>query len=86
MEVHNRLPGAVTIFISAPVDELERRLRGRATESDGEIEDRVGLARSQLRQAGQFDHIIVNDTVEHAAAELERVVRRELETAGRMAT
>jgi guanylate kinase len=82
LEVHDRLPGAVTIFISAPVDELERRLRTRATESDGEIEDRVGLARTQLRQAEQFDHVVVNDDVEHATAELERVVRRELEDRG----
>jgi guanylate kinase len=85
-EVHERVPGAVTIFISAPVDELERRLRSRATESDGEIDERVALAREQLRQASEFDYVVENDDVERAAAELERVVRRELEAAGRMAT
>jgi len=82
LEVHERVPGAVTIFISAPVGELERRLRARATESDGEIDDRVALARSQLRQAGLFDHVVENDRVERAVDELERVVRRELERAG----
>jgi guanylate kinase len=84
LEVHAKVPGAVTIFISAPVDELERRLRARATESDGEIEERVGLARTQLAQAKDFDHVVVNDEVEHAAGELERVVRHELEAAARM--
>jgi guanylate kinase len=79
LEVHDKVPGAVTIFISAPVDELERRLRARATESDGEIEDRVGLARTQLRQASDFDHVVVNDELQHATGELERVVRHELE-------
>jgi len=85
LEVHERVPGAVTIFISAPVAELERRLRARATESDGEIDDRVALARSQLRQAREFDHVVENDTLEHAVSELERVVRRELDAAGTMA-
>jgi guanylate kinase len=80
-EVHERVPGAVTIFISAPVEELERRLRSRATESDGEIDERVDLARTQLGQAGEFDHVVVNDDVEHAAGELELIVRRELERA-----
>jgi guanylate kinase len=86
LEVHDKVPGAVTIFISAPVDELERRLRTRATESDGEIEERVRLARTQLAQSGDFDHVVVNDDVERAAAELEQVVRRELGAAARMAT
>src|SRR4051794_19318050 len=67
--VHEKVAGAVTIFISAPVDELERRLRTRATESDGEIDDRVRLARNQLAQAEDFDHVVVNDDVERAAAE-----------------
>jgi guanylate kinase len=84
LEVHEKVPGAVTIFISAPVDELERRLRTRATESDGEIEERVGLARTQLQQAADFDHVVVNDDVERSAAELERVVRHELEAPARM--
>jgi guanylate kinase len=84
-EVHDKVPGAVTIFISAPVEELERRLRARATESDGEIEDRIELARAQLAEARDFDHVVVNDEVERAAAELERVVRHELEVAARMA-
>jgi guanylate kinase len=84
LEVHDKVPGAVTIFISAPVDELERRLRTRATESDGEIEERVGLARTQLQQATDFDHVVVNDDVERAAAELEQVVRHELEATARM--
>jgi predicted ATPase with chaperone activity len=39
----------VTIFVDAPVEELERRLRERATESSGEIEERIALAREQQR-------------------------------------
>src|SRR5262245_917638 len=50
--------GAVTIFVKAPsFEENERRLRERATESEGEIEDRLGLARRQLEQEHFFDHV-----------------------------
>ena len=78
MTVKRSVPGTVTIFISASVAELERRLKERATETHTEIGERLRLAREQLEQAGEFDHVIVNDELEHAGDELERVVRREL--------
>jgi guanylate kinase len=84
LNVKDDVPGAVTIFITAPIPELERRLRERASESEGEIGERIGLARKQLAQAEQFDHVVVNDDLERAARELEEVVRRELATAGTM--
>jgi guanylate kinase len=59
-------------------------LRERASESEGEIGERIGLARKQLAQAEQFDHVVVNDDLERATRELEEVVRRELATAGTM--
>jgi guanylate kinase len=74
LRIKRELPGAVTIFISAPVAELERRLRERATESTGEIDERIALARRQLEQAGQFDYVVVNDDLERAAGELTRLV------------
>ena len=82
--VKHDVPGAVTIFISAPVEELERRLRERATETTGEIGERIQLAREQLQQAGDFDHVVVNDQVGPACDELERVVRREIGRAANM--
>jgi guanylate kinase len=75
-------PGAVTIFISASVDELERRLRERATESTGEIGERIALAREQLEQAGCFDYVIENDDLERAVEELTSVVRGLVAPAG----
>lgn len=79
LRVQEKVEGAVTIFVKAPsFDELERRLRERATESGGEIEERLALAREQLAQERSFDHVIVNDDVERAAAELERILRQEL--------
>jgi guanylate kinase len=80
LAVKGRVPDAILIFITAPdFDELERRLRERATESAGEIEARLRLARRQLEQAEQCDQVIVNDEIERAAEELEGIVRRALD-------
>jgi guanylate kinase len=79
LDVKRTVPGAVTIFVEAPsFTENERRLRERATESEGEIEERLDLAREQLSQAGEFDYLIVNDDVDRALAELEEIVRSKL--------
>ncbi len=84
LRVKHEVPGAVTIFIAARVDELERRLRERATESSGEIHERIELARKQLEQAGEFDHVIENDVLERATAELTTLVRGLLSPAATM--
>jgi guanylate kinase len=75
LRVKGEVPGAVTIFISARVEELERRLRERATESTGEIGERIKIARKQLEQAGEFDYVIENDDLERAVGELTTLVR-----------
>ena len=75
LRVKGEVPGAVTIFISARVEELERRLRERATESTGEIGERIKIARQQLEQAGEFDYVIENDDLERAVGELTTLVR-----------
>jgi guanylate kinase len=82
IRVRDEAPGAVTIFVDAAVDVLERRLRERATESAGEIGDRVALARRQREQRDEFDHVVLNDDVERAVDELEEIVARELARAG----
>jgi guanylate kinase len=84
LRVKRDLPGAVTIFISARVEELERRLRERATESTGEIGERIALARKQLEQAEEFDYEIENDELERAVEELTTLVRRFLSPAATM--
>jgi guanylate kinase len=80
LDVKNTVPGAVTIFVEAPsFEENERRLRARATESEGEIDDRLELAREQLSQASEFDYLIVNDDLDRALGELTEIVRGALE-------
>jgi guanylate kinase len=85
LRVKARVPGAVTIFVTAPVEELDRRLRERATESSGVIEERLETARRQLAQQDQFDYVVRNDDRERAAADLSGIVARRLDGAATMA-
>jgi guanylate kinase len=83
LAVRDRVPAAVTIFVTAPSqEELERRLRSRATESEGEIEERLNVAERQLALESEFQHTIVNDDLGRALAELEGIVRAALDGAG----
>jgi guanylate kinase len=82
LRVRDTVPGAVTIFVDATMEELERRLRARATESTGEIGERLALAREQKAKAVEFDYVVENDTLERAVDEVEGIVRRALAGAG----
>jgi len=83
LAVRDRIPGSVTIFITAPNrEELERRLRARGTESEGEIEERLAQALEQSKLAGEFSYTVVNDNLDRAIDELEGIVRREIAAAG----
>ena len=84
LRVQAESPSACTIFIAADVAELERRLRERATESTGEIDDRIALARHQLEQAHRFRYMVRNDDVHRASEVLAAIVERELVLAGTM--
>jgi guanylate kinase len=83
VRVKKRVPGAVTIFVQAPsFEENERRLRMRDTEDETEIEKRLDVARAQLQQAEEFDHLVVNDDLERAVEELQTIIRGELSARG----
>jgi len=85
LAVQDEVEHAVTLFIAADVPELERRLRARATESSGEIGERIELARWQLEQAHRFRYMVRNDDVERATEALAALVERELVLAATMA-
>jgi guanylate kinase len=84
LRVQEEVSGSVTIFIAADVPELERRLGDRATESTGEIGERVVLARTQLEQAHRFRYMVRNDDLERAIAAIAAIVECELHAAGTM--
>ncbi|HEY1330123.1 MAG TPA: guanylate kinase [Actinomycetota bacterium] len=78
MQVRARWPGAVLIFLAPPSsDELARRLRERGTETPEQLERRLAAARTEMAQAGSFDHRVVNDDVERAAAEIAAIIAGE---------
>ena len=74
--VRQLCPDCLTVFIRAPSFEvLEARLRGRRDMSEDRIRRRLETARVELARAGEFDHVIVNDDLDRAVAELERLIR-----------
>ena len=85
LRVQETVPGSVTLFIAADVPELERRLRERATESSGQITERIELARHQLEQAHRFRYVVRNDDLGRATAALAALVEAEFAFAATMA-
>ncbi len=71
---------ALAIFVQPPSFEvLENRLRGRSTESDEKIVMRLAKAKQELSQASEFDAIIINDNLEEACKEAQKVVEQFLQ-------
>ena len=69
-QVMTAAPEAVTIFIVPPsMEELERRLRGRGTDSEEKLKKRLAMARRELEEKSDYDHVVVNDVAAAAAAE-----------------
>ena len=71
-----RRPDAVTVFLMPPsLEELERRLRRRGTEGEDVIALRLRNAREEMAARDEFDHVVVNDELDRAAAEMEAILR-----------
>jgi guanylate kinase len=78
-QVRAAMPEAVLIFIAPPSpDALKERLEGRGTDSPEAIERRLRTAELELEARAEFPHVIVNDDLQGAADELERLVREQL--------
>jgi len=78
-QVREAMPEAVQIFIAPPDPTvLRERLERRGTDSDEAIEERLSTADTELAARDEFPHVVVNDEVQKAADELERLVRDEL--------
>lgn len=66
---------ACSIFIMPPsVEELERRLHGRGTDSEEVIQKRIAKAEFELSKSGEFDHTVVNDILEEAVAQTSSII------------
>lgn len=66
---------AITIFIMPPsFDELERRLRGRKSEDDNIISERLNIAKEEIKCKDKYDYIVINNTVDEAVLEIENII------------
>ena len=75
LNVKKIMPEAELIFIAPPsIEELEARLRGRHTESEEAIQKRLASIKLEIENSKHFDYRVVNDTVENAVRELEKIM------------
>ena len=71
-------PGCVGIFILPPsIEELERRMRSRAQDSEAVIRRRLDNAREELEHSGEFEYRIINKDFDTARRELAEIIRKE---------
>ena len=72
------IPESILIMIAPPsVEELKRRLVGRGTETDDDIENRLSRLEYELAQRDKYDYVIVNDDLERAIAQIENILGAE---------
>ena len=68
----------VTIFLLPPsMEELERRIRGRGTETEESIARRLGAAREEIGSGRKYAYVVMNDTVEQAVMRIKAILTAE---------
>jgi guanylate kinase len=74
-QIRRAMPEARLVFLAPPsVDVLVQRLTGRRTESDAELAARMAIATTEMAAADEFDHVVVNDDLDRAVAEVAALV------------
>lgn len=82
LKVKKQMSDAVLIFICPPsLEALENRLRGRHTEDEETIQKRLKEVKEELKRAENFDYKIINDNLENAVCELEKIISGEQKNA-----
>lgn len=78
LQIKEKFPGAVFVFIVPPsLDELEKRITNRATDSPEVIAKRMKAAVSELSYISQYDYVIINDQVDRAVGKLDAIIQAE---------
>lgn len=81
LAVKKKMPESVLVMIAPPsLEELRRRLVSRGTETEEQIDKRLSRLEFELKQANEYDFVIVNDELERAIAELSAIVDCEIES------
>lgn len=75
-EIKRQIPSAVLVFVAPPtVADLEARLQGRRHNTETEVRDRLRIAAEEMKAIPEFDHVIMNDDADRAAADLAQLMR-----------
>jgi guanylate kinase len=75
-QIRQAMPEAIAVFIAPPsLDALRTRLVGRGTDSSEQVGERLRMAERELAAQPEFAHVVVNDRLEQATRELEKIVR-----------
>lgn len=78
MQIHEKRPDAVMVFVAPPsMEVLSERLHGRGTETEGKIAKRIAQAEKELCYKNRFDYVIINDILNDAVADLCAILRAE---------
>lgn len=82
MQVREKEPDALTIFIVPPsMEELESRIRGRKSEAEEIIQQRLAKAESEMEMLNKYKYVVCNDDVKLAADIISVIIRRHIEKA-----
>lgn len=76
--VRKIFPDCVKIFVIPPsMEELEKRLRGRGSDKEEVIKERMEIAKTELQRATEYDYIVENDVLEEAISDIKTIIRAE---------
>ena len=79
LQVMKKVPDALTIFLVPPsMEELEKRIRGRRTEAEDVIKERLDKARREIATKDQYKHVVVNDDVRRAKDDIVKIIEENM--------
>jgi len=79
LQVKEKIPDSIMIFLMPPnLEELEKRLAGRATEENDALRVRLQNASAELALSARYDYAVVNDKIDRAASELADIFEKEI--------
>jgi guanylate kinase len=74
--VKKAIAGSILIFLLPPTPaELEKRLRGRGTDTEADVQRRIRRAKQEIRQAKQYDYLVINDSLKQAVQDFRCILR-----------
>ena len=80
IQIMEKCPEAVFIFILPPsYEELEKRLRGRNTEDEQTIQNRLKITQKELEVGKKFKYSVINDNIKNAVLEITKIIKKECE-------